>query len=157
MNARGRPEAPHGEPELRSAGLKATLPRMRVLDIIRHSDSRHLSAEDVFKRLLEQGCDVGLATVYRTLSQLEGAGLLLRNVFEGGKAVYEINEGVHHDHLICLTCGRVDEFSNDAIEALQLQVAKKHGYELANHRLALYGRCPACARASARRPTSTRS
>lgn len=132
------------EPELRNAGLKATLPRMLVLEIIRRSQLRHLSAEDVYKRLLEQGQDVGLATVYRVLSQLEGAGLLLRHVFDGVKAVFEINEGGHHDHLICLSCGRVDEFSNDAIEKLQREVAQAKGYVLADHRLALFGHCPEC-------------
>jgi Fur family ferric uptake transcriptional regulator len=135
---------PACEPELRSVGLKATLPRMRVLEIIRASESRHLSAEDVYRRLLEQGADVGLATVYRVLSQLEGAGLLLRNVFDGGSAVFEINEGKHHDHLICLSCGKVDEFSNEDIEALQRGVAAGLGYELADHRLALYGHCASC-------------
>lgn len=136
--------------DLKNAGLKATLPRMQVLEIIRNSAHRHLSAEDVFRRVLDQGLDVGLATVYRVLSQLEGAGLLSRNVFDGGKAVFEINEGHHHDHLICLVCGRVDEFSNEAIEALQREVAVANGYELADHRLALYGRCSACAAADAR-------
>ena len=130
--------------DLRNVGLKATLPRMKVLEIIRNSPSRHLSAEDVFRQLLDQGAEVGLATVYRVLSQLEGAGLLSRNVFDAGKAVFEMNEGGHHDHLICLTCGRVDEFTNDAIEALQTQVAAAQGYELADHRLALYGRCATC-------------
>lgn len=129
---------------LKSVGLKATLPRMQVLEIIRSSEHRHLSAEDVFRRICDQGSDVGLATVYRVLSQLEGAGLLSRNVFDGGKALFEINEGRHHDHLICLTCGRVDEFSNEAIEALQRDVAAVQGYELADHRLALYGHCAAC-------------
>lgn len=146
------------EPDLRSVGLKATLPRMRVLDIIRQSATRHLSAEDIFKRLVEQGSDVGLATVYRVLSQLEGAGLLLRNTFDGGKAVFEIDEGEHHDHLICLSCGRVDEFSNEAIERLQRDVAEANGYELADHRLALYGHCAACVRARhAQAPASTRN
>ncbi|PJO35587.1 ferric iron uptake transcriptional regulator [Delftia acidovorans] len=133
-----------GEPELRSVGLKATLPRMQVLEIFRQSASRHLHAEDVFRLLAERRAEVGLATVYRVLSQLEAAGLLLRQTFESGKAVFELNEGPHHDHLICLQCGRVDEFSNDHIEALQHQVAQAHGYRLADHRLALYGHCGAC-------------
>lgn len=155
MTARAdKGDTAQAEPELHSVGLKATLPRMRVLEIIRASELRHLSAEDVFLRLHEQGSDVGLATVYRVLSQLEGAGLLLRNVFEGGRAVFEINEGIHHDHLICLDCGRVDEFSNDGIEALQREVAQANGYVLADHRLALYGYCSACApaRAAEERP-----
>lgn len=129
---------------LKNVGLKATLPRMQVLEIIRTSEHRHLSAEDVYRRILDHGSEVGLATVYRVLSQLEGAGLLSRNVFDGGKAVFEINEGHHHDHLICLTCGRVDEFSNEAIEVLQQEVAATQGYELADHRLALYGYCAVC-------------
>ncbi|MDO5101670.1 MAG: ferric iron uptake transcriptional regulator [Lautropia sp.] len=136
--------------ELRSVGLKATLPRIKVLEIIRGSDERHLSAEDVFRRLLEQGHDVGLATVYRVLSQLEGAGLLSRNVFDGGKAVFEINEGDEHDHLICVSCGRVDEFTNPVIEKVQYEVADEHGYELAERRLALYGICPACRKGGGR-------
>lgn len=138
--------------DLKSAGLKVTLPRKQVLEIIRSSEHRHMSAEDVYRRILDQGFDAGLATVYRVLSQLEGAGLLSRNVFDGGKAVFEINEGRHHDHLICLTCGRVDEFSNEAIEALQREVATSQGYELAGHRLALYGYCAACVAARAERP-----
>lgn len=142
------------EPELKSVGLKVTLPRMRILEIIRTSESRHLSAEDVYRRLLDQGSDMGLGTVYRVLSQLEGAGLLSRNVFDGGKAVFEINLGKHHDHLICLTCGRVDEFSNEVIEMLQRQIAAEQGYELADHRLALYGHCAACVRAREDKPTS---
>lgn len=138
--------------ELKEAGLKATLPRMHILQIIRSSESRHLSAEDVYHRILSQGLDVGLATVYRVLAQLEGAGLLSRNVFDGGKAVFEINEGHHHDHLICLECGRVDEFHNEAIEKLQSEVAAAQGYELADHRLALYGYCAACVTARTKLP-----
>ena len=104
--------------ELRDVGLKATLPRLKVLEIMRASPSRHLSAEEVYRLLLEQDADVGLATVYRVLSQLEAAGLLSRNVFDSGKAVFEINEGEHHDHLICLQCGRVDEFRNEMITGM---------------------------------------
>ena len=130
--------------ELRDVGLKATLPRLKVLEIMRASPSRHLSAEEVYRLLLEQDADVGLATVYRVLSQLETAGLLSRNVFDSGKAVFEINEGEHHDHLICLQCGRVDEFRNEMIETLQHQVATANGYALADHRLSLYGFCCRC-------------
>lgn len=137
-------EAGGAEPELRNLGLKATLPRIRVLELIRQSPGRHQSAEDIFRRLREQHLEVGLATVYRVLSQLESVGLLLRHDFDGGRAVYELNEGSHHDHLICVGCGRVDEFSNEKIEALQREVARAHGYELIDHRLALYGQCPAC-------------
>ena len=139
--------------ELKNVGLKATLPRLKVLDLLRSSPSRHLSAEDVYRCLLEQGSDVGLATVYRVLSQLETAGLLSRNVFDTGKAVFEINEGDHHDHLICLQCGQVDEFRNEAIESLQREVAATRGYELADHRLALYGYCSSCV--GARHTTTT--
>ncbi|CAB5669033.1 Ferric uptake regulation protein [Delftia tsuruhatensis] len=141
-----------GEPELRSVGLKATLPRMQVLDIFRQSSSRHLHAEDVFRLLAQRRAEVGLATVYRVLSQLEAAGLLLRQTFESGKAVFELNEGPHHDHLICLQCGRVDEFSNEHIEALQRQVARDLGYRLADHRLALYGHCGPCRQVPAGAP-----
>lgn len=130
--------------ELQEAGLKATLSRMRVLEIIRGSKHRHLSAEDIYHRITDLGFKVGVATVYRALSQLEEAGLLSRNVFDGGKAVYEINEGNHHNHLICLDCGRVDEFSSEAIEALQCEIADALGYERANHRLVLHGHCAAC-------------
>lgn len=132
--------------DLKSVGLKATLPRRLVLDLVRASSERHLSAEDVYRLLLKQGSDVGLATVYRVLSQLESAGLLSRNVFESGKALYEVNEGGDHDHLVCLGCGRVDEFRNEAIEALRQDVAATHNYRLTRHRLALYGYCPDCAR-----------
>lgn len=131
--------------DLKRTGLKATLPRRLVLEIIRSSSERHLSAEDVYRRLLAHGHDVGLATVYRVLSQLESAGLLSRNVFEAGKALFEINEGGDHDHLICLGCGRVDEFRNEAVEALRQDVAAAHRYQLSRHRLALYGYCPDCA------------
>lgn len=132
--------------DLKSAGLKATQPRRLVLEIIRVSSERHLSAEDVYRRLVKQGSDVSLATVYRVLSQLESAGLLSRNVFESGKALYEVNEGGDHDHLICLGCGRVDEFRNEAIDALRHDVAAAHNYRLSRHRLMLYGYCPDCER-----------
>lgn len=140
----GAPEAADTEPELRNVGLKVTLPRKRVLEIFRSSPSSHLSAEEVYRQLLDQHHDVGMATVYRVLSQLEAAGLLLRHVFDGGRALYEYNEGTHHDHLICLNCGRVDEFTDDKIEALQQVIAKAHGYRLTDHRLALFGVCPEC-------------
>jgi len=130
--------------ELKSAGLKATLPRVKVLEVIRGSQARHLSAEEVYRRLLAQGSDLGLATIYRVLAQLEGAGLLSRNVFDGGKAVYEINEGSPHDHLICLSCGRVDEFTSAAVQAQQRAVAAERGYQLAGRGLVLYGHCPGC-------------
>ena len=130
--------------DLKNLGLKATLARLWVLDIFRHGDQRHLAAEEVYRQLHDQGRGTSLATVYRVLAQLEQAGLLRHQRFAAGKAVYELDDGEHHDHLICLQCGRVDEFSNDHIEALQHQVAQAHGYRLADHRLALYGHCSAC-------------
>jgi Fur family ferric uptake transcriptional regulator len=129
---------------LHRVGLKATLPRMRVLEIIRTSTQRHLSAEDVYRRLLEEQADIGLATVYRVLAQLEHAGILARSAFDSGKSVYEIDEGRHHDHLICVSCGRVDEFHDAAIENRQIAVAKSKGFELHEHSLALYGLCAQC-------------
>jgi Fur family ferric uptake transcriptional regulator len=129
---------------LHRVGLKATLPRMRVLEIVRTSPQRHLSAEDVYRRLMDEGADIGLATVYRVLAQLEQAGILARSAFDSGKSVYEINEGVHHDHLVCVSCGRVDEFHDPAIEKRQLVVAEAKGYELHEHSLALYGLCATC-------------
>jgi Fur family ferric uptake transcriptional regulator len=135
---------PEQDAELKGAGLKATLPRVKVLEAIRGSQARHLSAEEVYRRLLAQGGDFGLATIYRVLAQLEEAGLLSRNVFDGGKAVYEINQGSPHDHLICLSCGRVDEFTSAAIEAQQREVAAERGYRLAGRGLVLYGHCADC-------------
>jgi len=129
---------------LHRVGLKATLPRMRVLELIRSSPQRHLSAEDVYRRLLEEKIDIGLATVYRVLAQLEQAGILARSTFDTGKSVFEINEGPHHDHLLCVSCGRVDEFHDDAIERRQVAVAAARGFELQEHHLALYGLCAQC-------------
>ena len=136
---------------LRRVGLKATLPRMRVLEIIRASPQRHLSAEDVYRRLIDENADIGLATVYRVLAQLEQAGILARSTFDSGRSVFEINEGAHHDHLICVKCGRVDEFQDAAIEHRQIAVAESRGYELQEHSLALYGLCAACRRPKAQR------
>ena len=132
--------------ELKTSGLKATLPRLKVLEIFQHSQQRHLSAEDVYKLLLEADSDVGLATVYRVLMQFEQAGLLVRNHFETGKAVFELNEGKHHDHMVCLRCGRVEEFFDAEIEKRQRVVASARGFELQEHSLALYGVCsrPQC-------------
>lgn len=129
---------------LHRVGLKATLPRMRVLEIIRASSRRHLSAEDVYRRLIEENVDIGLATVYRVLTQLEQAGILARSTFDSGRSVFEIDEGQHHDHLICVSCGRVDEFHDAAIEERQIAVARARGYELLEHSLALYGLCQQC-------------
>ena len=130
--------------ELKASGLKATLPRMKILEIFQrssHDGVRHLSAEDVYKALLAVQLDVGLATVYRVLTQFEQAGLLTRSHFEAGRAVFELNEGAHHDHLLCLTCGRVEEFVDSDIERRQRQIAADKGFVLRDHALALYGEC----------------
>jgi len=127
--------------ELKNSGLKATLPRIKVLEVFQRSTQRHMSAEDVFKLLLAEGSDVGLATVYRVLMQFEQAGILSRNHFESGKAVFELNEGKHHDHLVCLDCGRVEEFYDAEIEKRQKAVAHARGFELQDHALALYANC----------------
>ncbi len=126
---------------LKESGLKATLPRRKILELFESSKVRHLSAEDVYKALIGEGIDVGLATVYRVLTQFEQAGLLSRQHFETGKSVFELNQGGHHDHLVCLQCGRVEEFYDQDIEKRQHQVAKQRGFELRGHSLALYGDC----------------
>lgn len=132
--------------ELKINGLKATLPRLKVMEIFERADHRHLSAEDVYKALLTDHADIGLATVYRVLMQFVQAGLLSRNVFDSGKAVFEINEGKHHDHMVCVHCGAVEEFYDAEIERLQHAMAVARGFELREHTLALYGVCrsPAC-------------
>ena len=127
--------------ELKNSGLKATLPRIKILDVFQRSSQRHMTAEDVFKALLAEGADVGLATVYRVLMQFEQAGLLTRSNFESGKSVFELNEGQHHDHLVCLDCGRVEEFFDAQIELRQREVAVARGFALQEHSLALYARC----------------
>src|ERR1043165_1375830 len=124
---------------LKDSGLKATLPRRKILELFETSKVRHLSAEDVYKALIAEGIDVGLATVYRVLTQFEQAGLLSRRHFEHGRAVFELNEGPHHDHLVCLTCGRVEEFVDTEIEERQNRVAAERGFQLQEHALALYG------------------
>ena len=127
--------------ELKSTGLKATLPRLKVLEIFQKGTQRHMTAEDVFRVLLQEHSDVGLATVYRVLTQFEQAGLLIRSNFEGGKAVYELNEGQHHDHLVCMDCGKVEEFFDAEIEKRQNAVAKTRGFAIAEHALSLYAHC----------------
>ena len=127
--------------ELKSSGLKATLPRIKILEVFQKSAQRHMSAEDVFKLLLAEDADVGLATVYRVLMQFEQAGILSRHHFEAGKAVFELNEGQHHDHLVCLDCGHVEEFYDAEIERRQYSIAQSRGFELQDHALALYGAC----------------
>jgi Fur family ferric uptake transcriptional regulator len=126
---------------LKESGLKATLPRRKVLELFEQSKVRHLSAEDVYKSLMAEGIDIGLATVYRVLTQFEQAGLLSRQHFETGKAVFELNQGGHHDHLVCLQCGRVEEFYDAEIEQRQAEVARRRGFELKGHSLALYADC----------------
>lgn len=132
--------------ELKTNGLKATLPRLKVMAIFERAEHRHLSAEDVYKALLNEHADIGLATVYRVLMQFVHAGLLSRNVFDSGKAVFEINKGTHHDHMVCLRCGAVEEFYDPEIELRQHAVASERGFELRDHTLALYGICssPTC-------------
>ncbi len=127
--------------ELKNTGLKATLPRLKVLEIFQKGTQRHMTAEDVFRVLLLDRSDVGLATVYRVLTQFEQAGILNRSNFESGKAVYELNEGQHHDHLVCLDCGVVEEFYDAEIESRQNEVAKKRGFTIAEHALSLYAHC----------------
>ncbi|GAB59758.1 MULTISPECIES: ferric iron uptake transcriptional regulator [Rheinheimera] len=127
--------------ELRKAGLKVTLPRVKILEILQDPKNQHISAEDVYKLLLEIGEDIGLATVYRVLNQFDDAGILTRHHFEGGKSVFELTGGSHHDHLVCLKCGKVIEFEDDVIEAKQLEIAEKNGIKLTHHSLYLYGEC----------------
>jgi Fur family transcriptional regulator, ferric uptake regulator len=127
--------------ELKSTGLKATLPRLKILDVFQKGAQRHMTAEDVFRVLLEERSDIGLATVYRVLTQFEQAGILTRSHFESGKAVYELNEGTHHDHLVCLDCGRVEEFYDAEIEKRQNAVAQTKGFMIAEHALSLYAHC----------------
>jgi len=130
----------HAE-ELKSSGLKATLPRIKILEVFQKTERRHMTAEDVYKSLLAEGSDVGLATVYRVLMQFEQAGLLSRSNFESGKSMFELNEGQHHDHLVCLDCGRVEEFFDAQIEQRQREVTLVRGFELQEHSLSLYARC----------------
>ncbi len=134
-----------GIDELKNTGLKATLPRLKILEVFQRGGQRHMTAEDVFRVLLEERSDVGLATVYRVLTQFEQAGLLTRSHFESGKAVYELNEGQHHDHLVCTLCGKVEEFYDAEIEKRQQLVAKHKGWLLQDHAMSLYGLCAACA------------
>lgn len=126
--------------ELRNAGLKVTLPRLKILEIFEGSGTRHMSAEDMYKALLDSGEDIGLATVYRVLTQFEAAGLVTRHNFEGGHSVFELDTGDHHDHMVCVESGDVIEFFNEEIEELQKEMAAKHGYEILDHDLVLYVR-----------------
>ncbi|MDD2661146.1 MAG: ferric iron uptake transcriptional regulator [Methylococcales bacterium] len=131
--------------DLRNAGLKVTLPRMKILQILENQvNEHHLTAEKVYKILLSEDEEIGLATVYRVLTQFEAAGLVTRHHFEGGNSVFELAKGDHHDHILCMKCGRVDEFTDEIIEARQQEIAGKLGYELTDHGLYLYGYCPQC-------------
>jgi len=127
--------------ELKNTGLKATVPRLKILEVFQRSAQRHMSAEDVFRVLLQERADVGLATVYRVLTQFEQASILTRSQFEGGKSVYELNEGQHHDHIVCLDCGQVEEFYDAEIEKRQHAVAKAKGFSITDHALSLYASC----------------
>jgi len=125
--------------DLKNAGLKVTLPRVKILQLLEESELRHMKAEDVFKKLLEMGEDIGLATVYRVLTQFEAAGLVTRHHFEGGHAVFELNDGEHHDHLVDMKTGKVVEFYDEIIEERQKEIAKKHGFKILEHTMVLYG------------------
>lgn len=127
--------------DLKKAGLKATLPRLKIFEILEASDRRHVSAEDVYKALLQSGEEVGLATVYRVLTQFEAAGLVIRHHFEGGHAVFELERGHHHDHIVCVQCGRVEEFYDQTIEDRQKVVVASKGYDISDHSLVIYGNC----------------
>ncbi len=127
--------------DLKNAGLKATAPRLKIINLFETSRVRHLSAEDVYRQLLSEGLDIGLATVYRVLTQFEQAGLLARHHFESGKAVFELNEGHHHDHLVCMHCGRVEEFYDPEIEKRQARIARERGFAIRDHSLYLYADC----------------
>jgi len=126
---------------LKNTGLKATVPRLKILELFQKSGQRHMSAEDVYRFALEERVDIGLATIYRVLMQFEQAGILSRSQFEGGKSVYELNQGQHHDHLVCLDCGRVEEFYDASIEQRQHDIAQAKGFEIADHALSLYAHC----------------
>ena len=130
--------------QLKNAGLKITIPRLKVLQIFEQSPNHHLSAEDVYKALLETGEDVGLATVYRVLTQFETAGLVSRQNFEGGFSVFELNQGTHHDHLVCVKCGLIEEFVDEIIEQRQKTIAEQAQFQMTDHALNIYGICPSC-------------
>ena len=132
--------------DLKKAGLKVTLPRLRVLEILEKSPNRHMSAEDVYRAMLDAEEDTGLATIYRVLTQFEAAGLVVRHNFEGGHAVFELDSGQHHDHIVCTQCGKIVEFMDKMIEQRQVHIAKEHGFAVSDHSLVLYGKCvkPQC-------------
>ena len=128
---------------LKNAGLKVTLPRLKILEVLQDPECHHVSVEDLYKKLIDIGEEIGLATVYRVLNQFDDAGIVTRHNFEGGKSVFELTQQHHHDHLICLDCGKVIEFTDDAIEVRQRNIAERHGIKLSNHSLYLYGHCAA--------------
>ena len=130
--------------ELKKAGLKVTAPRRKILEMLEASDERHLTAEDIYRRLLDAGEEMALATVYRVLTQFEGAGLVTRHHFEGGQSMFELAQGSHHDHILCVKCGRVDEFVDNTIESRQRRIAEEMGYEMTDHWLYIYGICGEC-------------
>jgi len=130
--------------DLQKAGLKATLPRLKILKFLENTQTRHLSAEDVYKAMLDSGDEVGLATIYRVLTQFESAGLVTRHHFEGGHSVFELNEGKHHDHIVCVKCGKVEEFFDEMIEERQHAIAQKSGFAMTDHALTIYGICSDC-------------
>lgn len=141
MSQRVKPPTSTESNDLREAGLKVTLPRLKILDILADASARHMSAEDIYKKLLTSNEDIGLATVYRVLTQFEAAGLVTRHHFEGGMAVFELNHGPHHDHVVCVNCGRVEEFMDGGIEERQQAVAQRLGFEISDHSLIIYGHC----------------
>ena len=130
--------------DLKNAGLKVTAPRMKILEVMQNADVRHMSAEDVYRHLMESGEEIGLATVYRVLTQFESAGLVTRHNFESGHSVFEIDSGEHHDHIVCIRCGKVEEFVNNTIEKIQHEVAEKAGFRMTDHSLCIYGVCKLC-------------
>lgn len=138
----------HQDQELRKVGLKVTLPRVKILELLEeaHRENRHLTAEDVFRRLRDAGEDIGLATVYRVLTQFQDAGLVIKHNFDADQAVFELESGKHHDHLVCLRCSKVTEFSDAVIEQRQQEIAEQHGFRLTHHSLYMYGICSECAR-----------
>ncbi|PWW46739.1 ferric iron uptake transcriptional regulator [Melaminivora alkalimesophila] len=142
--------------ELKSTGLKATLPRLKILQIFQSGAQRHMTAEDVFRVLLDERSDIGLATVYRVLTQFEQAGILLRSNFEGGKSIYELNEGEHHDHFICTVCNKVEEFYDPEIERRQQLIARQNGWVVRDHSMELYGQCAECAAAAEQQASTPR-
>lgn len=133
-----------GSKDLRDAGLKATLPRVKILEIMEQSRVHHMSAEDIYKALLDDGEEVGIATIYRVLTQFESAGLVSRHHFEGGISVFELNQGEHHDHILCIKCGKVEEFMDELIEQRQKDIAAKAGFSMTDHSLNIYGICADC-------------